>query len=518
MLLDLVRLSMPDLTDHITSLGGSGQEPAMVALRWFVCLFTNPFTSQFSARLWDVYVVDGQKALFRCGLAVLRRLSARLLRATNFGELMAILDSAGTTVGTDTDCIPLFFGEGTARADTLFQFASPPPSPMHDGAVDGDGAYCNVAGKSAAQPAVTSPVSPSASVGASKASPSATPRRPRMRAPSVSNDDSGAGGRKPLPPPRPLVRSNSVDSGLGTPLARRLDRPRDDAGVAVSPPPSQRRHGRGDAATPRRRAAFSLADSDASGTPPVPRSGPGFGSPSAASALSRTVLSSTDGAVHGSGSGGGGGGGDGERGSRWSGLDSSAKAALLQWELDRSDVCLPDDGSGLDEPADVSVVVPQDSASSRRVVVDGIDGVPVRMFRLPKESRESDADGSTCRSDRGVASDSIDTVPSELEASPRARRPSRDASGDSGSGGTAATSTTASNATAVTAASAPALAPASAVASSMAAVPSGPPPVMRQARAITKLTAYALWHTSIVRRGGLVWLERQHVSRWGAVH
>ena len=111
LLLDYIDLSMPDVRPAIMTLGGSGTEPALVALRWFVCLFTNPFTPSFASRVWDAYFFEGPKVLFRTALALMRSAKRRVLSAPHFSDVMVLLEGLGSRILSPSDLL-LFFGAG----------------------------------------------------------------------------------------------------------------------------------------------------------------------------------------------------------------------------------------------------------------------------------------------------------------------------------------------------------------------------------------------------------------------
>lgn len=73
LMLDLLDVCLPELRTALVGLGGSGHEPAFVAMRWFLCLYTHPFSPKFSARVWDAFLLDGGKILFRTALALFRQ-------------------------------------------------------------------------------------------------------------------------------------------------------------------------------------------------------------------------------------------------------------------------------------------------------------------------------------------------------------------------------------------------------------------------------------------------------------
>ncbi len=77
----------------------------------FVCLFTNPFTPPFAARVWDAYFFEGAKVLFRTALALLRSVKRSVLSSRHFSDVMTLLDGVGSRIHSRSDIL-LFFGAG----------------------------------------------------------------------------------------------------------------------------------------------------------------------------------------------------------------------------------------------------------------------------------------------------------------------------------------------------------------------------------------------------------------------
>ncbi len=67
---------------------GLNLDPSLVALQWFVCLFSynlqpevrEGLRSQISDTIWDHLFLSGSKVLFKAGLAILSLLEKNLLK------------------------------------------------------------------------------------------------------------------------------------------------------------------------------------------------------------------------------------------------------------------------------------------------------------------------------------------------------------------------------------------------------------------------------------------------------
>jgi len=58
---------------------------------WFICLFVNVLPMETVLRVWDVFFNEGNKILFRIGLALLKANEKVLLAATEDNQIYALL-------------------------------------------------------------------------------------------------------------------------------------------------------------------------------------------------------------------------------------------------------------------------------------------------------------------------------------------------------------------------------------------------------------------------------------------
>jgi len=68
--------SLPALSAHLASLG---LESDLFLFDWIVTLFTRSLPLEVTSRIWDMYCLQGELALFRAALAVLHAIERRLL-------------------------------------------------------------------------------------------------------------------------------------------------------------------------------------------------------------------------------------------------------------------------------------------------------------------------------------------------------------------------------------------------------------------------------------------------------
>lgn len=75
----------------------------------FISLFTDHLALDEAARLWDVYVFEGDSILVRAGIALLLQKEMALLGAKTVEEVKAVLETSSTRSSTDA---PVVAGSG----------------------------------------------------------------------------------------------------------------------------------------------------------------------------------------------------------------------------------------------------------------------------------------------------------------------------------------------------------------------------------------------------------------------
>jgi len=84
----LVKLKLPKLYGHFEAIGFPLEA---VTYQWFLCLFVNTLPLETSLRIWDCFVHEGTKALFRSGLGILVIFQKELLQCESFSEVYECL-------------------------------------------------------------------------------------------------------------------------------------------------------------------------------------------------------------------------------------------------------------------------------------------------------------------------------------------------------------------------------------------------------------------------------------------
>jgi len=85
---DLVAIKLPKVSKQLRVHGVIAE---LFATRWFVALFANSLPIETTLRVWDAFLLEGQKVLHRVGLAMLRVAEARLLQCQDQQELLCTL-------------------------------------------------------------------------------------------------------------------------------------------------------------------------------------------------------------------------------------------------------------------------------------------------------------------------------------------------------------------------------------------------------------------------------------------
>lgn len=87
----LVKQRLPRLHAHLESLEFPLE---FVTYQWFLCLFVNSLPLETTLRIWDCFLHEGVKALFRSGLAILMVLQKEIISCGSFQEVYACMSLA----------------------------------------------------------------------------------------------------------------------------------------------------------------------------------------------------------------------------------------------------------------------------------------------------------------------------------------------------------------------------------------------------------------------------------------
>lgn len=94
----------------------------LVAVEWFMCLFVNTLRPEVAFRVWDIFLNEGAKTLFRIALALLKRHEPELLVATDAAQLFMTIKEIGIDIVDADDLIQLAYK--TFRCPTKTNYSS----------------------------------------------------------------------------------------------------------------------------------------------------------------------------------------------------------------------------------------------------------------------------------------------------------------------------------------------------------------------------------------------------------
>ncbi|KAI9911852.1 hypothetical protein PsorP6_009046 [Peronosclerospora sorghi] len=61
---DLVRLQYPEVSEHLSELGGSGMELSLACTEWFLTLFASPCDRKVTLEIWDAIFLQGDEVIY----------------------------------------------------------------------------------------------------------------------------------------------------------------------------------------------------------------------------------------------------------------------------------------------------------------------------------------------------------------------------------------------------------------------------------------------------------------------
>lgn len=114
--LDLVQKKYPRVSAHCNKLG---VDLGVVSLSWFLCLFTKTLPLEACLIVWDSLLLEGNKVLFRFGLALISIHSKQLVKIQDMGEMFGYLNAMGAECSNSENVDRLlqaaFYEQGTLR-------------------------------------------------------------------------------------------------------------------------------------------------------------------------------------------------------------------------------------------------------------------------------------------------------------------------------------------------------------------------------------------------------------------
>jgi len=93
----MLEMHMPLLFTHLAQ---QGVEPTMYASQWFMTVCIYGFRFRTVCRVWDIFLAEGVKIIFRVALAILKLNEKEILNA-GFEEILNLLKQAPATLESD---------------------------------------------------------------------------------------------------------------------------------------------------------------------------------------------------------------------------------------------------------------------------------------------------------------------------------------------------------------------------------------------------------------------------------
>ena len=92
---------LPKLSQHFTK---HGVDPALFTLNWFLCVFVDTVPVKTYLHIWDAFLFEGSKVLFRYAIAIFKYMESGLLKQ---GDYMSIYNTLrdGLEYLTDTSTL-----------------------------------------------------------------------------------------------------------------------------------------------------------------------------------------------------------------------------------------------------------------------------------------------------------------------------------------------------------------------------------------------------------------------------
>ncbi|XP_069694446.1 TBC1 domain family member 2B-like isoform X4 [Periplaneta americana] len=98
---DLIAEKMPRLSSHLLLYS---VDISLVTFNWFLCIYIDSLPVDLFLRVWDAFLFEGSKVLFRYALAVLKLNETEVLNQTDYVSILTTLKSRVENL-TDVDCV-----------------------------------------------------------------------------------------------------------------------------------------------------------------------------------------------------------------------------------------------------------------------------------------------------------------------------------------------------------------------------------------------------------------------------
>jgi len=93
---ELLAEKLPTLADHLET---HGVDPSLFSLNWFLCLFVDTLPVNTYLHIWDAFLFEGSKVLFRYALAILKSVEEKLLRQNDYMSLFSTFKTEVESLG-----------------------------------------------------------------------------------------------------------------------------------------------------------------------------------------------------------------------------------------------------------------------------------------------------------------------------------------------------------------------------------------------------------------------------------
>jgi hypothetical protein len=97
-LLSLMKKHIPKIYEHFRK---EGVLPTMYACQWFISLYSVVFSFDILVRIFDIFLLEGDKILYRMALAIFKYNEERLLKAKSFDAIMGMMRSLYENIKVD---------------------------------------------------------------------------------------------------------------------------------------------------------------------------------------------------------------------------------------------------------------------------------------------------------------------------------------------------------------------------------------------------------------------------------
>ncbi|XP_014776296.1 uncharacterized protein LOC106873452 [Octopus bimaculoides] len=105
---DLVKSMLPNLAEHLER---TDIELSTITLTWFMAIFFDSVPFQTLLRIWDCFIIEGPKILFRFSVAILKIHEAELLKQTDTISLMKHVKSCAKLTNDVEELVKVAFEE-----------------------------------------------------------------------------------------------------------------------------------------------------------------------------------------------------------------------------------------------------------------------------------------------------------------------------------------------------------------------------------------------------------------------